>query len=195
MNIWEWHYVFWYILHVISFCPCACALFPHWFCDTDTPALLQAILLFCFLQKLPIHHQTGQQKQRGGSSDWWERHLLPAPNPWILIIYFSLLLFYFLLFYYYHYYIIYFSRCNNFTVVSVLFSSAQLWAYLCHLDLPPCCGSSQVSIKVCWVWLQHFPSLCQVCQQQPFSSTGGYCFRLQVEVNVLTKDPHKRRDL
>lgn len=45
-----------------------------------------------------------------------------------------------------------------------------------HLDLALRCGSPQVSIKVCWVWLLHFPPLCQVCQQQLLSPSGWPLF-------------------
>lgn len=52
----------------------------------------------------------------------------------------------------------------------------QVWACFCHLDLPPSCGSSQVSIKVC-VESDCYtsPFLCQVCQQQPLSPPGSHC--------------------
>lgn len=58
-----------------------------------------------------------------------------------------------------------------------LSSPFQVWACFCHLDLLLCCGSSQVSIKVCVESdCCTSPSLCQVCQQQPLSPPGSHCY-------------------
>lgn len=154
-------------------------LLPHWFCDTDTPSLLQAILLLPpkVAHTSPHWTVTAERTVLGDT-------LTHAYNlPLFYSQHFSLLLLFVLTLFIY----IFFHPLRSFPSHTTNPAGPPPPPPLsihrcgrvspCHLDLPLCRGSSQVSIKVCWVWLLHFPSLCQVCQQQLLSPPGGHCFQ------------------
>lgn len=167
---------------------------PHWFCDTDTPSVLQAIALL----PLKVGPYITRLDNRSRATRAWGTflHLLFL---WLTFAFYSLLLL-FLIFLFHIPVLLSFAhparlelsfslpsshrRYGRVSVTLTSRSAAGHHRYRSRCVESDCCTS---------------PSLCQVCQQQPLSPSGSHCCvtpgrgQCANQEKLTTKKPHQVR--